>query len=426
MSGVIIPYHPRRHQAEIHAAWRRFNVLVCHRRFGKTVCFINHLLRCTMLCQLERPRFHYLAPLYKQAKAVAWDYLKHYSRPIPGHEVNEAELRVDYPNGGRITLVGADNPDALRGMYSDGAVLDEYGLMSPRTWGEVIRPMLADRQGWAAFGGTPAGHNQFFDIYDFARLAMEKGDPTWFAAMYKASETGIIPEEELRLARLTMTPDEYAQEFECSFQAAIKGAYYGREINKLDARGQICRVPYDRSVAVETWWDLGIGDPTSIWFAQRVGKEVHLIDYYENSGEPLNHYFGVLQKKAMEEGYIYGDHVLPHDAEARELQTGKSRKAVFQEHNIDPIIIPLHRVEDRIEAVRNLIPLCWFDRERTAYGLEALRQYRKEWDERGRTWKNRPYHDWTSHGADAFGCGAMHAPAGDIMKKIEYPDLGIV
>lgn len=425
--AVVIPYHPRKHQLLIHEALTRFAVLVCHRRFGKTVLCINQLVRKALECQLQRPRYAYLAPLYKQAKRAAWDYLKYYSGPVKGRTFNEAELRVDYPNGARIELIGADNPDALRGTYLDGAVLDEYAQMSPRTWGLVIRPMLADRKGWATFIGTPQGHNAFFDQYDFARQAMEKGDPAWFAAMFKASETGIIDDEELAAARRDMDPDEYAQEFECSFTAAIKGAYYGREMNLADDQKRITHVPHQRGQSVETWWDLGIGDPTAIWFVQRVGKEIHVIDYYETSGEALAHYLGVMQAKAMEHGYVYGDTVLPHDAKARELSSGKDRVDVFEGHGIDPTVIPLHRVEDRIDATRNMLRLCWFDQERCSYGIECLRQYRKEWDDKKRTWRNNPEHDWTSHAADAFGQGAMHMPV-DMggWKKINYPDLGIV
>lgn len=424
---VVIPYHPRKLQKLTHDNLKRFSVLVCHRRFGKTVLCINELVKSALKCQLTRPRYVYLAPLYKQAKAVAWDYLKHYSRPVPGVKFNEAELRADYPNGARVTLMGADNPDAIRGVYLDGVVPDEYAQMSPRIWGEILRPALSDRQGWTIFIGTPMGHNVFFDIWDFARTAMEKGDPAWYAAMHKASDTGIIDAQELELARQSMTVDEYAQEFECSFTAAIKGAYYGAEMNRAEEETRITRVPHQRGQSVETWWDLGIGDPTAIWFVQRIGKELHVIDFYETSGEALAHYLGIMQAKAMEHGYVYGDTVLPHDAKARELGTGKDRVNVFEGHGIDPVVIPLHRVEDRIDAVRNMLRLCWFDKERCSYGIECLRQYRKEWDDKKRTWRNVPEHDWTSHAADAFGQGAMHIPV-DLsgMKKIDYPDLGIV
>src|SRR4051812_47361524 len=174
---------------------------------------IDAALRCTK----ERPRFHYIAPLYKQAKSVAWDYVKAYGLKIPGATAHESELRVDYPNGGQVRLYGADNPDALRGIYLDGVVLDEYADMDPRLWSEVIRPALADRKGWAVFIGTPKGRNALFETWKRA-----SGDPrNWYSLMLKASETGLIPPDELDLARCELSEEQYAQEFECSFDAAI-------------------------------------------------------------------------------------------------------------------------------------------------------------------------------------------------------------
>src|SRR5260221_9567940 len=182
---IRIPYAPRPLQQVIHDGMttHRFGAVVCHRRFGKTVAAVNHLQRAALLCEKPRPRFAYLAPTYTQGKAIAWDYIKHYAGPIPGHVVNESELRVDYPNGGQLRIFGADNPDSLRGLYFDGIVLDEHGLMPPRTFGEVVRPTLSDRAGWALFIGTPNGKNAFYDVIQQAQR--EAG---WFFAEYKASQ----------------------------------------------------------------------------------------------------------------------------------------------------------------------------------------------------------------------------------------------
>ena len=300
---IATGYRPRTLQAGIHRRLRRFSVLVCHRRFGKTVLCVNELIDHAVRSRRQRPRYAYIAPLYRQAKQVAWDYLKHYTAPIPDRAVNETELRVDLPNGARIQLYGADNPDSLRGIYLDGAVLDEYAQMSPHLWGEVIRPALADREGWAIFIGTPKGHNEFWRKYRAARA-----DPDWYAALFPASETGILPGAELDAARRDMTEEEYEQEFECSFEAAIRGAYYGRAMAEAQRAGRIRAVPHDPSLPVDTAWDLGVGDPTAIWFVQLAGAEIHLLDYYEAAGEGLDHYARVLQAKAAERGWFYGSH----------------------------------------------------------------------------------------------------------------------
>ncbi len=398
---IVIPYKPRDLQLEIHNNLKRFNVLVCHRRFGKTVLCINEQIKRAAMCRKDRPRFAYIAPLFRQAKQVAWDYLKHYSQPLPGTVANEAELRVDLPNGARVQLFGADNPDALRGIYLDGVVLDEYGQMRPQLWTEVIRPALTDREGYAIFIGTPKGRNAFHDLYQSA-LA----NPAWFAALYRASETRVLPGYELEAARQDMSEDEYAQEFECSFEAAIVGTYYGKLINQADADGRIGNVPWDPAVLVHTAWDLGIGDSTAIWFIQQVGREVRWIDYHEASGEALSYYARVLKDKP----YVYGEHLLPHDGGARELGTGKTRQETLASLGIDTRVSALQAVDDGINAVRNLIPRSWFDRTKCERGLEALRNYRRDWNDQMGTFKPRPRHDWASHGADAARTGAAGLP----------------
>lgn len=415
---IVIPYSPRPQFLPFHNRTERFAAIVAHRRAGKTVACVNDLIRAAMTCPLQAPRFAYIAPLYAQAKDIAWSYLKQYTAPIPGVGVNESELRVDLPNGGRVRLYGADNYDRMRGIYLDGVVLDEPADIDPRAYAEVIRPALSDRRGWAAFIGTPKGRNAFWEIYDAATR-----DDAWFALMLKASETGILPADELADARKSMTEDQYEQEYECSFQAAIVGAYFGTHMSAAEKEGRIGRVPYDPSLRVETWWDLGIGDTTPIWFAQRSGREIWLIDYYEASGAGLSHYAKVLQDKP----YVYSRHVLPHDVENHELGTGKTRREVLRGLGIDVDVAPKLDIEDGIEAVRNLLPRCWFDAEKCKRGIEALRQYRREWDEKLKVFKERPLHDWASHPADAFRYGAVApAPSSSWGSPIAYKPAGVV
>lgn len=399
---VLIPYDPRPQLIAFHNRTQRFACIVAHRRFGKTVGCINDLQRGALTCTRERPRFAYIAPYLKQAKTVAWDYLLHFSAPIPGVKVNHSELKVDYPNGGQVRLYGADNADGMRGIYLDGVVMDEPADMDPRVWPEIIRPALSDRQGWAAFIGTPKGQNGFYDIAEKAKV-----EPDWFHLELKASQTGVLPQHELDAAQRDMTPDQYAQEYECSFDAAIQGAYYAKLLN--EAQKRITRVPHDPALKVITAWDLGIGDSTAIWFCQQLGQEIRIIDHYEASGEALPHYAKYLQSLP----YVYDDHLLPHDAEARELGTGKTRVETLASLGIKGRVVPVQSIEDGINAVRMLIPRCWFDSENCKLGLEALKQYRTEFDDKRKVFRDRPLHDWTSHSADAFRILAqgLRAPA---------------
>lgn len=409
-ADIVIDYAPRPHQLLIHNDPARFRVPVAHRRFGKTVCCVNEIIRRSIACGRPRPRYGYVAPFRTQAKQVAWDYVQHYLKPLNA-TFNQAELRADY-HGRRLTLYGADNPDALRGLYFDGVVLDEFGDIDPRIWTEVIRPALSDRQGWAIFIGTPKGKNAFWELAEKGR---EGGD--WSAHIFKASETGIIPETELKAARDAMPEDQYAQEFECSFEAAIQGAYYGKALKEADEAGRITRVPYDPALPVWTAWDLGIGDSTAIWFAQIAGKEIRLIDFYETSGVGLDHY----AKRLREKPYSYEPLLLPHDANARELGTGRSRTETLQSLGFKTKVAPRLGVDDGINAVRTLLPRCWFDEEKTKPGLEALKQYRREWDERMKTFRPRPMHDWTSHAADALRYLATGLPD-RVTKPAPRPD----
>jgi phage terminase large subunit len=393
MATVTIPYRPREQFKPLHDRAERWAVTVAHRRAGKTVACINDLIRAAMTCRQREPRFAYIAPYFSQAKDIAWGYLKYYTAPIPGVTANESELRVDLPNGGRIRLYGADNYERLRGIYLDGAVLDEYGDMDPRAWQEVIRASLADRRGWAVFIGTPKGMNHFAETWERAQR-----DDAWFTLRLRASETGLIPQSELADARKEMSEDQYLAEFECSFEASVVGSYWGREMQAAAASGRICAVPYQPEALVETAWDLGVNDATSIWFTQNIGREVHVIDYYENSGEGLPHYAGVMQRR----GYLYGRHVAPHDIRVRELGSGKSRLETAQALGIRFEVAPDIGLIDGIDATRAFISRCWFDRDNTETGRLALVSYHKTWDEKRKTFQSQPYHDWSSNGASAF------------------------
>lgn len=355
---------------------------------------MNELLKASIECDRPSPRHAYMAPTYRQAKEIAWDYLKRYARVIPGVEFNESELRCDLPGDRRIRLLGAENYDSLRGIYLDGIVLDEYAYMSPVAYQRVIRPTLVDREGWALFIGTPWGRNHFATQYEQAMTDRES-----FAAIYRASQTAIIPELELERLRRDMPEEEYDQEFECSWEGAVRGAYYAKELREARESGRVRAVSYQPRFRVDTVWDLGIDDATAIVFYQRAGREIHLIDYLEGSDVGLEFYVRELQRRP----YTYGEHWLPHDANARELGTGRSRVDTLKALGLKgPRVLPDIGIEAGIEQARMMFPQCYFDEVKTARLLDCLSAYRKDWDEKKQVYKPHPRHDWASHGADAF------------------------
>lgn len=415
-------YLPRRWQEQVHGNPSRFKVLVLHRRAGKTVLAVNEIIDQALRCEKRNPQYAYIGVTYGSVKRIAWDMIKEYTKSFPGVETNEQDLTVMIPRpaiGDRIKiyLYGSENPAAIRGMYFDGVVMDEYAEIHPDVWTQVVRATLSDRRGWAIFTATPKGYNHFYDIYKTA--GREQG---WFSFMLKASESGILPQEELDAARATMSEEEYEQEFECSFGAALIGAYYGKQIKKAEEEKRICRVPYDRAVPVETYWDLGIGDTTTVWFVQVVGREYHIIDYIESSGAGLDWYV----KQLKEREYIYYEHVFPHDAGARELGTGKTREEVFRDFwpGVRTRILERQDVDDGIHAARMLFDRCWFDAERCKRGIEALRAYEKKWDSKNKIFTAKPLHNWASHGADGFRTFAMGVRGPERRRLIhDLPDV---
>lgn len=419
---VLIPYTPRPQFLPYHNRTERWAWIVAHRRFGKTVGCINELIKGALTCQRSEPRFAYIAPLYTQAKDVAWGYLKHFTAGIPGVTAHESELRVDLPNGGRVRLYGAENYDRIRGIYLDGATLDEYGDMDPRVWPEVIRPALSDRQGWGTFIGTPKGRNGFYELgHGSADTGWEGAvyNDDWFTMVLKASETGILPQAELDDARKIMTPEQYEQEYECSFDAAIVGSYYGRELAELERQGRIRSAPWEPSLPVYTAWDLGLDDATAIWFVQAAGSEVRVIDYYETNNTALS---DIARELLNSRRYTYAEHILPHDVAIRELMTAKSRKESLESIGLRPITVATRQdPEEGINAARQMLPKCVFDAEKCRRGLEVLKQYRREWDDKRKTFKATPFHDWTSHGADAFRYLAMMFAPKAKPQPIKYP-----
>lgn len=392
-------YRPRIHQQWIHQRLKRFNVICAHRRFGKTFFTINEIVDRGLRNIRKMPRYYYVAPTYGAAKRIAWDTLKEATKNFPGVTTNESELRVDIPRGDdslRIQLLGAENPGNLKGIYADGVIFDEFAETDPTVWTEVFRPALSDRLGWAIFIGTPKGANHFHELYRMARKDMS-GE--WFAALFDAEDTKIIPEKELESAKHFMGQEMYEQEYRCSFTAALVGAYYKHEMQKMRNDGRITKVPHDNHTTVITGWDLGMDDSTAIWFMQQTGRELHAIDYMEVTGRGLPWIVAELQKKP----YNYARHFLPHDAAARELGTGVTRVETLHKLGLkNTEVVKRQKVEDGIHAVRGILDRVWMDQDACGFGIEALKSYERVFDSKEGVYSLKPRHNWASHGADAM------------------------
>lgn len=405
--SVTIPYkwRPRGYQLpawQFHEAGGKRSCLIWHRRAGKDLFAIN--LIATKAIQRTGLYWH-LFPTYNQGRKIAWKGMTKTGRPFLDHfpaplvkSKNDTDMRLELRDGSIYQVVGTDDVDRLVGANPIGCVLSEYSLQDPRAW-DYIRPILAENEGWACFIYTPRGHNHGFELYNLAKRS-EK----WFAQALSVSETRAIPLDAIEDEREAgMSEELIQQEFFVSFEAPNQGSYYGQLMMEADKQGRIRNLPVDPMLKVHTCWDLGIGDATSIWFFQIHGNEIRWVDYYENSGEGLAHYAKTLESK----GYRYGDHYGPHDIEVRDLSTGKSRYEIARGMGINFTVVPKLSVEDGIEAARTVIPVSHFDEKKCAFGIKCLQNYEKEYDEKRRTFKQRPLHNWASHGADSYRYGSV-------------------
>lgn len=402
LGGAPYDWAPRPHQQ---ALWTYLKtggkraVAVWHRRAGKDSVALNF---AAWAAQQRVANYWHMLPTALQGRKVVWESIDGAGRRMidqafpPSIRVSttDDEMRIRLVNGSTWQVVGSDNFDRLVGGNPAGVVFSEWALADPRAW-DFLRPILAENGGWAMFIYTPRGRNHGATMLDIAKDA-----PGWFAERLTVDDTGIIPATVIEDERRSgMAEELIQQEYYCSFQAVLVGAYYGPAMEEAEREHRIGTVPYDRDLPVITAWDLGIGDSTSIWFAQLAGREIRLIDYHEASGVGLEHYARVLTDKA----YRYSETLLPHDARQRELANGRTRIETIRRLGIiRPRIVANVRLDDGINAARVILPRCWFDAERCARGIEALRQYRRAWDDERRIFADRPLHDWASHAADAF------------------------
>lgn len=388
MPKVVLPYEPRKHFLPFHNRKARFSDLVCHRRSGKTVAAVNDLVIGSVECQLERPQLAYIAPTYQMAKRIAWEYIKHYSAPLIT-QVHEAELRVTLQGERKIYLLGSENADALRGIYLDGAILDEYAMMRPSVVSQIIMPCLSDRNGWLVRMGTPKGKNHFYDEY---RKSL--GNPANFTMLLKASQSGIIPKAELDLMKSQMDPSDYEQEFECSFEASLKGAIYGADMEQAEAEGRVKTFALDPALPVDCITDLGYTDDTVLGFFQQGPSGILMHEVYSNNELEWDHYLDEMDARSVRQVY------LPHDARAKNLQTGRSIVEQTIKRGYRPRLVPDHKLRDGIQATHKLLPFVYWNLPLCSGAVEAMKSYRREWDDKQGCFRDRPVHDWSSHIAD--------------------------
>lgn len=419
---LSIDYTPRDAFIEFHQRNTRFTAMCCHRRAGKTVACIGDLITRAVYTQKPKAKYAYVGPFRQQAKEIAWEYLKSMSEEVRKGAPRESDLRITLLNGSTITIYGADNPDSLRGLYFDGMVIDEYGDCRPSLWGDVLLPTLLDRRGWAVFIGTMRGKNHFFQTLERAR---ETG--SWYHKVLKASESGLISGEDLAEARAEMSEAQYAQEMECDPNAAVQGTYYANILAKMEGDGRIGDYGYNPDEMVFVSADLGYTDSTAFWFWQLDSEGPVLIDYEEADSESLEFYFDMLKNKP----YDYAEVYLPHDAKAKSLQTGRSTVEQFLGQGFNCQVVPKLAVQHGIDAGRLMLPQCRINKESCYAGVEALRAYRRSFNEKTQQYSNNPHHDWSSNGSDAFRYFALvtdnkktalevEKEHDDLIKKPEY------
>jgi phage terminase large subunit len=378
--------------------YKRF-VLVWHRRAGKEKTCFNYLIM--KACQ-KVGIYYYFFPHFSQGRKILWDgvdkdgfrLLHHIPVDLIDGNPNSTEMKIRLKNGSLIQIIGTNNVDSIVGTNPIGCVFTEYSLQDPVAW-QLIRPILVENNGWAVFNFTPRGGNHGKDIYTMAR-----DNPDWFCQLLTVKDTGVVSEADIQAEKEAgMSDDFIQQEFYCSFTLGIEGSYYAKYIHEAREEGRIGNVPWDKQCQVHTAWDLGYGDSCAIIFYQLIGQEIHVIDYYENNGEGLPHYAGILKDKP----YIYGSHFAPHDIDSHSFSSGLSAREVGASLGLRFTTLPTLKltVENGIEALRGVFPRLWVDETKAKHLIKCLENYRKEFDQRLEIYKDKPRHDKYSHGADA-------------------------
>lgn len=396
---IKIPYKPRPWQQQLHNITKRFNVIVAHRGSGKSIYSMNEVIKQALIGP-ALAQYAYILPQLTMGRRNVWDAWKYFSSAVPETRFNNTLMETRFPNESRVHILGADDPDALRGLHLHGVVLDEYSDMHADTW-KVVRPMLTNHKGWVIWIGTPKGRNSFYDMY---MRSQEPDRPSWFGVIMPWFKTNALSLEEVEQARSEMSPEEFAQELECSFDAALVGAFYARQLSELRENGRISYTPiYRPDLEVHVAFDLGIRDQMACWWFQLVGNDINFIDYEQHSNFGFPEWATILKNKP----YRYGTYIAPHDIRVRELGAGISRLEAAENLGIPFEICPKHDVMDGIEAVRRTLPRCRFAMSECADGVDMLGMYRSKTDKAGNP--IGPEHSAASHCADSLRYAIIYA-----------------
>lgn len=427
MPKITIPannWRPRKYQM---AAWGAFErgikrtLLVWHRRAGKDELALH---QACVAAHLRPANYWHCLPTYEQAKKAIWEAVNPHSGkkrideafpPILRKRTDNSSMTIEFHTGSVWRIVGSDNPDSLVGAPPAGVVFSEWALCNPSAWG-LLQPILLENNGWASFITTPRGRNHVRSMLEMARK-----NSAWFSEVLTVDDTKQVTMEQIDEARkeyVSLYGVEAAealiqQEYWCSFEAAILGAYYGKELAVAEQAGRIKAVEHDESLPVHTAWDLGIDDAMAIWWFQPVAGQIRVLGYHEGHGYGISHYAELVKRTALERGYLRGTDYVPHDAKQREMTSSghdgraKQRLEVMVECGLKPKVIAQHSLIDGVSAARQILPRCWWDEDKCAEGLNALRSYQTEWDDDAKVFKKTPLHNWASHGADAFRYLAM-------------------
>lgn len=376
--------------------------MCAHRRCGKDITILNWCI--SRLIQEPQTCF-YILPTYSQAKKIIWDSLNNDGMRVLDYfpdefitSKNSQQMQIRFGNGSLFQLIGSDNIDSLMGTNPKIVVFSEYALQNPSAW-HFISPILKVNGGTAIFISTPRGKNHFYDLFNFAKNA-----PEWYCERLTIDDTGVLTKKDVDKEIAEGMSEELAQqEYYVSFDRGVEGSYYGKLIDKMRAEDRIGRVSYEPRSMVNTYWDCGYGDSTAIIFAQDVGSEYRIIDYYENQGEGMPHYVKMLQNNT----YIYGTHYMPHDAGSGSLQTGHTIQKAAQELGLKAVVLPRDDLEVGIEMTRGLLSTCYIDENKCRQLIKCLEHYRKRYNEHSASYSDTPVHDWASHGSDAMRYCAM-------------------
>ena len=408
--NIQIPYkfEPRSYQLDLLSAldsgYKRA-IAVYHRRAGKDKTLLNLVVKKA----LGRVGvYYYFFPEFSQGRRVIWDgidgsgmkFRDHIPKALISRE-SQQEMSITLINGSIIQIIGTDNYDKVRGANPVGCVFSEFAFQNPAAW-DTVRPILTENGGWAVFNSTPFGKNHFFELYNMATK-----NPKWYTQLITIDDSKdwdgnrFITDEMIQDERDSgMSEEMIEQEYFCSFTSNSQGFYYLKYLNEAEEDGRVGNIPYEVDVPVDTWWDIGVGDSTAIWFTQIINKEIRIIDFYENNSVGLEHYAKYLQHLP----YVYNSHNFPHDMRNTEFGTGRSRMEMAEElfSNVELNIVQKVGLEDGINATRILLPRCWFNHKKIEKGYRALLNYHRQWDDKYQEFKNKPVHDWSSHAADAF------------------------